>query len=191
MKTAIFGGSFNPVHNGHLALAATVLDRTPYRRVLFVPAAAPPHKTLAAGASDEDRLAMLSIALGGLEGAEVWPGELRREGPSYTIDTVEQLLSEGLVEGRPGLVIGSDLVAGFGDWRRSGDLIAMTEVILAERDGTPAAPPFPCLRLENPEWPYSSTEVRDAIARGGDLASVVPPGVAAYIEEKGLYGYAK
>ncbi len=188
MKTAIFGGSFDPVHSGHLALARTVREQTVYSRILFIPAASPPHKHLSGGADAADRTAMLKEVLDPLEWACIWTGEMDREGPSYSIDTVRQLKEEGIVSGRPGFIIGDDLAEGFSSWKKAGELAAEVEIILARRlSGPPPLFPFPCLRLDNELWPHSSTDLRSRIARGESLEGLVPESVAAYIAQRGLY----
>ena len=191
MKTAILGGSFDPVHNGHLGLARTVLRDTSYQQLLFIPAGRPPHKRLSGGAENRHRLKMLTIALREISGAEIWDGELDRNGPSYTIDTVRELKSQGYGDDGIGLIIGSDLVAGFRSWCRSEELLREVEVILAGRAGESCAdPPFPVLKLDNEYWPWSSTGVRDRVQAGESLKGVVPPGVDEYIRENRLYGYS-
>ena len=188
MKTAVLGGSYNPVHLGHLALGSAVHDAG-YDRVLFIPASSPPHKKLAGGALDADRLTMLKLALEHLPWAQVWDGELRRSGPSYTFDTIVQLRTEGCISGRPGLVIGDDLVAGFRNWYQVDYLLAEVDILLARRQNEhDVSVDFPCHRLKNPLWPHSSTAVREAVAHGVGLEDYLPQKVVQYIQERGLYG---
>ena len=188
MKTAILGGSYNPVHLGHLALGRAVHEAG-YDCVLFIPASCPPHKTLAGGAQDMDRVAMLELALENHPWAQVWDGELRRSGFSYTFDTIVQLKKEGLVTGRPGLVIGDDLAPGFRNWYQVDHLLTEVDILLARREEEQDVPvDFPCHRLKNPLWPHSSTAIRHAIALGAGLEDYLPLNVAQYIQERGLYG---
>lgn len=187
MKTAILGGSFNPVHSGHIALAEDVI-KLGYVRILFIPTSNPPHKTSAGGATDKDRIKMLYLALKDIKWAEVWDGEIRRGGFSYSIDTVRELKASGIIDSRPGLIIGDDLIEGFPSWKNVDDLVKETDIILARRDsGSSVDLPYNCRRLENTLWPYSSTEVRKHITEGTDLKGIVPSAVADYIELKGLY----
>jgi nicotinate-nucleotide adenylyltransferase len=191
VKSAILGGSFNPVHNGHLRLAEEVLG-VGYDRILFIPAANPPHKTLEHGATDEERLDMLRIALSGIDWAVMWDGEIRRGGTSYTIDTIRELKKISMVGGRPGLIIGDDLTGGFSHWREVDALVSETQLIVARRTGDKAADfSYPCVYLNNEIWPYSSTEVRQLIHGGRNPVGLVPAGVAEYIENKGLYGNSR
>ena len=160
MKTAILGGSFNPVHSGHIALAEDVM-KLGYERILFIPTSNPPHKILIGGASDENRIEMLNLALKDKKWAEVWDGEIRRGGFSYSIDTVRELKDSGLIDSRPGLIIGDDLAGGFSSWKHADDLAEETAILLARRNSGPRVNfPYKCQRLENTLWPYSSTDVR-------------------------------
>ena len=141
MKIAMFGGSFNPVHNGHIELAKAVHEQAGYDKVLFVPAYHSPFKDLPSGASDEDRLCMLRLALEGFDWAFIEDCELKRGGVSYTYETVEFLVQKYTAsgeydekrDGKLGLVIGADLAAGFTRWHRAEELAAKVDIILARR----------------------------------------------------------
>ena len=141
MKIAMFGGSFNPVHNGHIELAKAVHEQAGYDKVLFVPAYHSPFKELPSGASDEDRLCMLRLALEGFDWAFIEDCELKRGGVSYTYETVEFLVQKYTAsgeydekrDGKLGLVIGADLAAGFTRWHRAEELAAKVDIILARR----------------------------------------------------------
>jgi nicotinate-nucleotide adenylyltransferase len=190
VKAAIFGGSFNPVHCGHLALAEEVLNAG-YDKILFVPVFKPPHKNLAVGAAGESRIAMLRLALEGNSRAEIWDGEIRRGGFSYSIDTVRELKSSGLVNSYPGLIIGDDLLEGFPSWKHADELAAEVELVIARRNPGPTSDfGYQGYRLENELWPYSSTDVRARISRAEDLSGIVPDKVVDYIRRNSLYGYA-
>ena len=137
MKIALLGGSFNPVHNGHLLLALQAANEYGYECVLFIPAKDPPHKFIASGAREEERWAMLNLALDEFNDARFAADdcELRREGVSYTIDTVRAL--ERCYKTRPeekfGLIIGSDLCADFGKWKEADLLAEITDILLGRR----------------------------------------------------------
>ena len=195
MKTAIFGGSFNPVHLGHIALAEYV-HRRDFDRILFIPARFPPHKALSGGAGDSDRIGMLELALSRYAWAALWRGEFEREGPSYSIDTVDELIAANIVEPAPGFIIGEDLAADFSSWKEPERLSKITQILLARRTEAEAPaeaeypPPFfpyPHRRLENPLFPYSSSQVRRIIIEGRGAESLLPPGVAEYISDRGIY----
>ena len=137
----MFGGSFNPVHNGHIELAKAVHEQAGYDKVLFVPAYHSPFKDMPSGASDDDRLCMLRLALNGFDWACIEDCELKRGGVSYTYDTVEFLTRKYAAsgefdekrDGKLGLVIGADLVEGFARWYRAEELAAKVDIILARR----------------------------------------------------------
>lgn len=189
MKTAVLGGSFNPVHNGHVLLAEET-RKLGYENIIFVPASCPPHKIID-GVSDSDRLAMLNLALDMFPWAQIWDGEIRRGGISYTIDSIRELKQIGVLDGRPGLILGDDLAEGFQVWREVDALMAEVDIILARRIGMNTPFAYPCVRLNNPLWPYSSTEVRTLISKGRISEKILPAPVADFIVRKGLYGYQK
>lgn len=137
MKIALLGGSFNPVHNGHLLLALQAANEYGYERVLFIPAKDPPHKFIASGAREDDRWAMLNAALDEFNDARFIADdcELRREGVSYTIDTVRALERRYKMRPgeKPGVIIGSDLCADFGKWKEADLLAEITDILLGRR----------------------------------------------------------
>ena len=202
MRLAILGGSFNPVHNGHIALAFALKNKLAFDRVLFVPASSPPHKELTAGASPIDRLEMLALAAAeaNREAGEDFIGvddcELLRGGVSYSIDTIEWLEKkyEGVISGKIGLALGQDLAAGFGTWKRADELALKADLILARRaddatrggDGEESFP-WPHTRLENALLPVSSSAIRAAIRDGTPWRSLVPQAVYRYMGEHTLY----
>jgi len=187
VKTALLGGSFNPVHNGHLALAEDVL-KLGYQRIIFIPAALSPLKNSIGGTSDKDRITMLELALKDMDGTEIWDGEIRRGGISYSIDTVRELISKGLIKKGAGLIIGDDLSQGFSSWKNADELLTLVDIILARRlPDNKVVFPYSCTRLENRLWPYSSTEIRREIVERGDFVRFLPTEVADYIERNALY----
>lgn len=187
MRLAILGGSFDPVHVGHLALAEAAAA-SGYDRVLLIPSSTSPHKA-SAFESAEDRLALLSAAVAGSRALSVDDCELLRGGVSYTIDTVADVARRYLPEGRIGVLLGDDLVAGFPSWRRAADLAEEAELVLARRLPDGAAPfPYPHRALPNALVRASSSEVRAAARSGADWRRLVPPAVAREIEARGLYG---
>lgn len=198
VRTGILGGSFNPPHNGHLAMAAAACAGARLDRVLFVPAAAPPHKLQHNGmAPAEDRLAMVREAIAGHAAYGVWDGELRRGGVSYTVDTLRQLRAE-FPEDRFVLIIGGDTLRDLHTWREPVAIVEMAEVVTLVRPGVSVPgmrpqlpPPWPERLLAGivPAEPVdvSSTEIRRRVAAGDSIAQLVPAGVAAYIRRHGLY----
>lgn len=189
MRLLLLGGSFNPVHWGHLVLAEELREEFSYDLVLLVPAARPPHKELpSGGASPEERLEMLALAVAGNPGLAVDDCELKRPGASYTIDTIRGLPSRYPLEGRPGLALGDDLAPGFKDWREPEALAREAEIIVARRGGGPFDLPYEHRRASNRLIPLSSSELRERAAKGRSLRYLLPEAVRDYVYAKGLYG---
>ena len=189
MKTAIFGGTFNPVHHGHLSIAKAVLESTEYERILFIPANIRPNKEY------EDpgvklRLRMLSGAIAYEPRFGLSDCEIRRSGISYSIDTIRYLVSSGMVEACPGLIIGDDLVEGFHTWKEPENLLAECRIIIARRlpEGRVEVP-FDHLYINNEVIAVSSSLVRNLIERGEAWDHLVPGAARETIEEYGLYGF--
>lgn len=135
MKIAILGGSFNPLHIGHLVLADSVCTELGYDKVLFVPVFRPPHKEMAEAAPAEDRLAMIKKAVAGDKRFEAEPCEIDRAGVSYTYDTVLYLAKkyEKKLTAKIGVILGSDLFADYNKWNHASELADMADLILARR----------------------------------------------------------
>lgn len=191
MKIAIFGGSFNPVHCGHLSIAKEVI-RIGYQKILFIPVSIPPHKILARGAGDADRIAMLKLALQDFLWAELWKGEVHRGGTSYSIDTVRELRRNGILDSRVAIIIGDDLADDFSSWKDAPKLIDEVDIILARREIKREVEfQYPCFRLLNTPVPHSSSEIRQRIGNGLSIGRLVPLPVAEYIRKNKLYGFAQ
>ncbi|TFG84498.1 MAG: nicotinate (nicotinamide) nucleotide adenylyltransferase [Spirochaetales bacterium] len=188
MKLLVLGGSFNPVHIGHLILAEEVAVQFGYDRVLLVPAFAPPHKALVEDPGPEERLAMLSLAVAKDPLFAIDDSEIRRGGPSYTIDTLAKIACDSALEGKPALVIGDDLADGFSSWRRPEEILRLADLIVARRSGKPFQLEYPYRLAGNLLIPISSTMVRDRVRMGGAWKWLVPEAVAHHIEKHGLYG---
>jgi nicotinate-nucleotide adenylyltransferase len=188
VTAAILGGTFNPVHVGHLCLAEEVRSEFGYDRIILVPANQPVHKDPSPVLPGRHRLAMLRLAVAGCDGLVVDDGELVRGGPSWTIDTVEQLVPRYGITGRPGLVIGDDLAAGFSTWKDAERLAGMVDLILARRAG-PHHEPFawPHRVVMNPLISVSSSDIRARVAAGRSIRFLAPDPVVAYIAAHGLY----
>jgi nicotinate-nucleotide adenylyltransferase len=188
MKIAIFGGSFNPVHYGHLALAELVLQKLTYDLIVFVPAYQSPLKETVIGASPQDRLDMLIAALSGHPQYIIDDCELRRGGLSYTIDTITDIEERYQSEQKLGLIIGDDHLVSFHKWKDASLVAQKTELLVATRSPKQNSNfPYPFIAIDNPQWIVSSSEIRDKIACATDWTHLVPPAVAALIKDRHLY----
>lgn len=184
----MLGGSFDPVHIGHLLMADEVLARLSYEQIRFIPAHTPPHKRGAPAASAEQRLEMLRLATADRAEFVVDSFELDQQGVSYTVNTLRYLTRSSEVTERPGLVIGEDLVAGFSRWRAAEEIEALADVILVRRPGgNPARFDRRHTLIDNLPLDVSSTEIRSRVGEGLPFRYLVPPGVYEYIRDHGLY----
>lgn len=198
MKTGIYGGTFNPIHNGHLHIVEEFRRGLGLDRVLLIPTRVPPHKAAPDLASPQDRFAMCQLAIQGQPWLELSDMEMRREGKSYTAETLEEL-SALYPQDQFYLLMGEDMFLTLGRWYRPETIFSLASVCTAPRSvhgmdalrekaleytGTFHAR---CFLDHIPYLPISSTQVRQAVARGEDVASLVPEAVARYIRERGLY----
>ena len=196
MRFAILGGSFNPIHIGHLSLAEAVLNELNYHRVIFIPAFQSPLKAKSEGASTLDRMEMLAAAIAGNPRFTLDNCEIRRRGISYTIDTLADIITRYEPEGKPGLILGNDLVSGFDKWRSHREITEIADIIIAKRlssDGTvddTSAFPHPHITLNNDIIDLSSRQLREEISRDGNWQNLVPAGAGAVIRERSLYDYS-
>ena len=187
-RVALLGGSFDPVHIGHLHIAEVVLASAGYDRVLFVPAHVPSHKPSTRLAATEHRLRMLHLAVAGHARFAVSDVEVRRGGISYTVETVRELQACARIGERPGLVIGDDLGAELDTWREADTLFAMVELLVARRRRSPLPVTWPHRVLANHRLPISSSDLRRRIRAGQVIRGLVPDAVEAYIRQQSLYG---
>jgi nicotinate-nucleotide adenylyltransferase len=189
MKFAILGGSFNPVHIGHLFLADTALTELGYDRIILVPVHTSPFKPDAQGASPKDRLDMLIASIPADSRLTIDDCEIRREGVSFTIDTVRDIIGRYRPEGKPGLILGDDLARSFHQWRNAGEIAELADIIIGHRLSAKSIPfPFPHKQLDNTILELSSGDVRDRIIRGGAWTYLVSPGAQFIIRDRRLYG---
>jgi nicotinate-nucleotide adenylyltransferase len=195
-RIGLYGGSFDPPHNAHLALARVARDHLQLDELRLVPAGQPWQKAGKVVASAADRLAMLRLAIAGEPGLRIEECELHRAGASYTIDTVEQLQAGAAPGTEWFLVIGQDQYAHLDTWRRWQDLLAKVTLAVAGRAGQAVQPnaalaavPHRVVALPLPPMALSSSDVRARAARGEGIDSMVPPAVAGYIGQAHLYGH--
>lgn len=189
------GGTFDPVHLGHLGLAEAALRCARLDRVLLVPAAAPPHRD-PARASAEDRLRMCRLAAAGDPRLEVSDLELRRRGPSYTVETLAELARDNPTA-ELFLVLGWDAARELRSWHEPERVLELSTLVIVPRPGV-AGPseaelratgidPARTLICRERTPAVSATEVRARLSKGEDPAGLVAPAVADYIREHGLY----
>ena len=185
-RVGIMGGTFNPVHNGHLMIAEQVRSQLDLDKVVFVPDNEPPHvdrKTAIAGA---DRLAMLKRAVADHPQFAVSDMELVRGGRSYTIDTIKELRQRH-PENDYYFIIGGDMVAYLPKWYQIDELVKLVTFVGVVRPGYERTSAYPITWVDVPEFAVSSTLIRRLVKTGGSIRYLVPEGVREYIEEKGLY----
>jgi nicotinate-nucleotide adenylyltransferase len=194
MRIGVFGGTFDPVHDGHLLPVEAAAQKFDLRRVLYVPARLSPHKD-AVPTDARHRVAMLALALQGRPDWSIDLRELDREPPSYSVDTLRSIAAD-----RPGdeiwLLMGTDILAGFARWREPEGILALARIAAFERE------PFVRERVRVPEVAgladrlsvfdagsvrISSTELRSAMSAGRSVAGRVPGPVAEYMTKHRLY----
>lgn len=190
MRTiGVFGGAFNPPHKGHVRLARDFAGRLSLDKVLVIPSFLPPHKTDSLLATAEDRLAMCRLAFGDDDRFEVSGMEIERGGKSYTYDTLRALRDE-YPDAALYLIVGSDMLASFETWHRWRDILSLCTLCAARRKESDSLckDEVDCLVSDLPALEVSSTEIRDRLAQGEDIAPLVGSKVADYIRSRGLYG---
>ena len=184
-EIAIIGGTFDPIHNGHLQLISEVAKK--FEKVIVIPTGTPWLKEHTPLASGEQRVAMTQIAINSLnlgDKVQVSAIEVKRAGPSYAIDTVNEL-SQIYPDCRFTLVLGSDAASNLSKWHRSDELQKLVSILVVKRPGVQASN-FAEIEISAPN--LSSTQIRDKVANSTDIANLVNPTVAAFIKEHQLYG---
>lgn len=211
-RVGVLGGTFDPIHWGHLRAAEVVREALALEEVLFVPAASPPHKSSSEVAAAEDRVHMVERAIGPEEGFLLSRIEIERKGPSYTIDTL-RALGEERREARFFFIVGSDAFAEIRTWMRWRELLELYDFVVHERPGarlesvpeilpqelrsrladlSDGAPPpaeggARIFLIRGAMLDVSSTEIRELCFRGRSIRFLVPPTVEEYIQKHRLY----
>ncbi len=192
-KIGIFGGTFDPIHRGHLDLARRALKQFGLQKVFFVPALIPPHKSERRDMTPAPyRFRMVEIAVRGEAQFEVSDIEFSRPDISYTIDTLRSLQKlypgSGLY-----LILGADSLAEISTWREAGEIVKLAKLLVARRPGSNAkASPYPVQWIRMPECPLSSSKIRRELGAGGLLPDeIVPQDVQDYIQKMNLYRKTK
>lgn len=193
----VFGGSFDPIHYGHLALAETARVQLGLDQVLFVPVGQPPHKDEGLLSAPEHRLAMLHLALENNPGFAVSHVDLERPGPHYTVEMLSIIREQMPEVTRWFFLMGEDSLHDLGSWRDPEEILRQVTLAVMPRVGKRAdvmalRARFPLLAerlvwLDVPPVYYSATELRLRVRKGLPLRYLVPPDVEAYIQEQALY----
>ena len=183
MKIGIYGGSFDPIHHGHLILAREAREALNLKKVIFVPAAVSPFKGCAPAATGDMRLKMLHAAIEDEEGFAVNDCELLRPPPSWTIDTVLEIRQRE-TDSEIYLLIGEDNVATLDRWRRFDELKEMVRFVVLDRTGSQMQRNYQIVRRK---IDISATEIRQRVARGQSIRYLVPPAVEEIIQREKLY----
>lgn len=200
MRLGLFGGSFDPVHFGHLLLAESAREQCRLDRILFLPAAVPPHKQGQPAAAVRRRIEMLQLAIGGHEAFAVSDIEAQRGGISYTIDTLRYFRQDD-PEADLFFLMGADMLHDLPNWREAEEVCRLAIPVVVRRPATPE-PDFSVLRgvttsdrielfrehqVEMPQIGISSTEIRRRIAAGCSIRYWTPRAVEKFIQTHGLY----
>lgn len=188
-RVGVMGGTFDPPHRGHVAAAREVLERLALDEVILVPAGQPWQKDGHVVASADQRFEMTRAAVEGLPGLSVSDIEVRRDGPTYTVDTLRELRRD-----RPDtqflLILGADAATGLHTWHEPEEVVRLARVVALTRPGHPvdeATLPEDALVVPIPAVEVSSSACRDRVARGESLSGLVPDAVSHYVEEHALY----
>jgi nicotinate-nucleotide adenylyltransferase len=191
-KLGLLGGSFNPPHNGHVALARAARTGLGLDRVDLLPVSVPPHKAIVGDPGPEVRLELCRLAVEGVEGVEVCDVEVRRGAVSYTVDTLNELYGSDELT----FIVGGDMALSLPAWRLPAEVLRLARLGVAERGDIAhaqieqALAGYPEARIDFFDMPridISSSDVRAAAAAGRSVRSLVPAGVADAIEQRGLY----
>ncbi|MBQ7320380.1 MAG: nicotinate (nicotinamide) nucleotide adenylyltransferase [Clostridia bacterium] len=202
MRIGIYGGSFSPVHSGHVAAAKAFMEQMWLDLLYIVPAGIPPHKQIAGGADAWQRLKMCELAFADMEGVVISDMEIRREGPSYTVDTLRQISHMCDEDSRLFLLMGTDMLLTLDRWVQPEEIFRLSYPVYMRREGNdPILDSRIVAKIGEYQQKYgkvvrrivgdpvvvSSTQVRRAIAEGRSIDGMVPPAVAAYIRDHNLY----
>lgn len=183
MRTALYGGTFDPIHHGHLILAREAMEQLALDRVVFVPATHSPHKVSRQPAPPDLRRQMVEVAIAGEPGFECDGSETEKAGPSFSVDTVEAWRAKAPAD-ELFYLIGQDNVRELPTWRRYEDLRRLVQFVVFERDASAPAHDFPRVKRR---VDISATEVRKRVAEGRSIRYLVPEPVRAIIVARQLY----
>ena len=191
-RIGILGGTFDPIHNGHLIIGQEMAWRRGLDRVLFVPSADPPHKAYPEMASAEARVEMVRLAVGDTPMFELSLVELERPGKSYTVDTLRALRAEMGPEVQFSLLLGADSAQDMRTWCDPEGVVRLAHIVVVDRPGFDRSAIDPTLAqhmevVGAPLLEISSTDIRSRVRSGRPIRYLVPEEVAGFIERQGLY----
>jgi nicotinate-nucleotide adenylyltransferase len=183
LRLGLYGGSFDPIHHGHLILARQALEDLSLDRVIFIPAAESPFKLNHSGASAADRFAMVQLAVQDEPAFFVDPFEIDREPPSYTIDTARAYHAQH-PDDTLFFLVGEDHIAALPKWNEFEELDLLVKFAILSRSDLPLELKYPVVRRR---FDLSSTEIRNRVANDLPISYLVPENVLHYIQERKLY----
>ena len=202
MRIGIYGGSFSPVHSGHVAAAKAFMEQMWLDLLYVIPAGIPPHKQIAGGADAWQRLKMCELAFEGMEGVVISDMEIRREGKSYTVDTLREITRMCEEDSRLFLLMGTDMLLTLDTWVQPEEIFRLSYPVYMRREGNDPILEARIVakigeyqqkfgkvvrRIVGDPVVVSSTQVRRALSEGRSIDGMVPPAVAAYIRDHNLY----
>ena len=194
-RIGVMGGTFDPIHHGHLVAASQVCHRFALDHMLFSPTGQPWHKDAMPGASAEDRYLMTVLATSADPRFDVTRVDIERGGPTYTKDTLRDLRAQWTPQGAEHIewffVTGADAIATIGSWQDPAAIVELAHLVAVSRPGhTFVEPPLPAGSwswVEIPALSISSTDIRSRVARGEPIDYLLPNAVAQFITKRGLY----
>lgn len=185
-KVGILGGTFDPIHHGHLIIADQVLTALSLDEVRFMPNASPPHKSKRTSTTNEQRLKMIELAIQNHPRFQTETIELMREGKSYTYDTMV-LLKEREPDAEFYFIIGADMIDYLQQWNRIDELFDLVKFVGVNRPGYKGNTEYPIIRVEVPIIDVSSSLIREKIKNRESIRYLVPDAVLRFIKEHHLY----
>ncbi|KRL23517.1 nicotinate-nucleotide adenylyltransferase [Lentilactobacillus kisonensis] len=186
-RIGILGGTFNPIHNGHLIVAQQVLDQLGLDKILFMPDATPPHVDRKLAIDAADRVAMINLAIWNNPSFSIEMAEVNRGGISYSYDTMAELVRKH-PENQYYFIIGGDMVNYLPKWHRIDDLVKLVSFVGVKRDGYTPTSKYPIIWVDVPYIDISSSFIRSKIHQHQSIRYLVPSCVERYIKEHQLYG---